>query len=839
MSGRAWDAKWIGYAYDPREDLGVFAFRRRLDLASVPSELRINVSADQRYKLLVNGEQVIFGPQRGDPNHWFFETVDLAPFLVKGTNWIVAVVWNFGWMSPMAQMSAGRTAFVLEDLSEPTASTPDSWEVMKIEGWGFDMMHRGVGEFYIDVGPGEIIDARAIPWGFLTGERSPRSPGSEMPLWQPPHVICRAEERGAGGGGTPWMLIPRSIPPMEYLLREAPPQLRKDFDPSAEPAERKMPVGEQTAPVLEGRWEVPKADSPSPAPGERGLGGEVPLAFPFSLESGSPILLDYEEIICAFPRLTLSGPPGTVVTLTYDEALWNPDGTKGNRDEVAGKHARGYQDKFILDGSTRTFEPLWWRTWRYLLIEIDRPAGRADLQPGEPTQIQSGSKLPHSIQIHSISAHETGYPLREESSFRADDPWVKPIWDVSLRTARRCAGETYFDCPYYEQLQYIGDTRIQALIGYYLGRDRALQRNAVETLGWSLMENGLTQSRYPSRQTQIIPPFSLWWVMMMYDQMMYDVVEREPLAIRPFHLAERVLDGMHSLYEKPEFWTFVDWVPDWRWGVPREHARGAIESTMRLLADAAKDRMGFSEGDNHAWPARLIDRDYAGSFADVNTNWQELLDSMEEHASQQNLLLADATATSEHVEAIGRQLPAMIGRDPIPWPAEALSAVSAAKCTYYFSYYKHLAMFGRPAAEAADRTDTTDKTDMSNLSHRSYPHDYLQELQPWKEMIESGLTTFAENPEPTRSDCHAWSAHPILGFFQIVAGVTSIAPGWKKAKIMPHPGSLRRFNARIAHPDGELRVAYEDGKLFINSPVPFQLAWDGKSASLAPGTHKL
>ena len=813
MSGRAWDAKWIGYAYDPREDLGVFAFRRRLDLASVPSELRINVSADQRYKLFVNGEQVIFGPQRGDPNHWFFETVDLAPFLVKGTNWIVAVVWNFGWMSPMAQMSAGRTAFVLEDLSEPTASTPDSWEVMKIEGWGFDMMHRGVGEFYIDVGPGEIIDARAIPWGFLTGERSPRSPGSEMPLWQPPHVICRAEERGAGGGGTPWMLIPRSIPPMEYLLREAPPQLRKDFDTSAEPAERKMPVGEQTAPVLEGRWEVPKADSLSPAPGERGLGGEVPLAFPFSLESGSPILLDYEEIICAFPRLTLSGPPGTVVTLTYDEALWNPDGTKGNRDEVAGKHARGYQDKFILDGSTRTFEPLWWRTWRYLLIEIDRPAGRADLQPGEPTQIQSGSKLPHSIQIHSISAHETGYPLREESSFRADDPWVKPIWDVSLRTARRCAGETYFDCPYYEQLQYIGDTRIQALIGYYLGRDRALQRNAVETLGWSLMENGLTQSRYPSRQTQIIPPFSLWWVMMLNDQMLYDPDwEFDDFDIDRADLLTDLIEATRR--GGGPFWRFQDWVPGWKAGVPASGLDRSIFELVRELARAALWRIREEIGAAPMTPEQF---------------WAQ-------HRSMDEEMLESPNEPSEHGESLIRILQMMYRETPSPWPAEALAAANAAKCTYYFSYYKHLAMFGRPAAEAADKTD---KTDMSNLSHRSYPHDYLQELQPWKEMIESGLTTFAENPEPTRSDCHAWSAHPILGFFQIVAGVTSIAAGWKKAKIMPHPGLLRRFNARIAHPDGELRVAYEDGKLFINSPVPFQLAWDGKSASLAPGTHKL
>ena len=190
----SWDARWISYAYDPGEDVGVFAFRTRFDAQVVPESLTARVSADQRYKLFVNGVLVSWGPQRGDLEHWFYEAVELAPHLQPGENWISALVWNFGWMAPMAQHSA-RTAFVLE---AEGLSTPGSWEVARLDNWGFAMMHGGLGEFYIDVGPGEWVHFQDAPWGWRTG-------GDEPPAeWRAPHVVATAEDRGALGGGTPW-----------------------------------------------------------------------------------------------------------------------------------------------------------------------------------------------------------------------------------------------------------------------------------------------------------------------------------------------------------------------------------------------------------------------------------------------------------------------------------------------------------------------------------------------------------------------------------------------------------------------------------------------------------
>jgi hypothetical protein len=484
-----------------------------------------------------------------------------------------------------------------------------------------------------------------------------------------------------------------------------------------------------------------------------------------TVSKGQPALYDFKELLTAFPRVSLKGPSGARVTVTYAESHFAPDGTKGDRNNPEGKEVWGYQDVFVLDGEERTFEPVWWRTFRFLRFESDS-----------------------SVEVVSLEAVETGYPYTVEAGFEAER--TKDVWDVSVRTAQRCAGETYFDCPYYEQLQYVGDSRIQALIGYYLSRDRALQRNAVEQFAWSLMPDGLTQSRYPSRQAQVIPPFSLWWVMMLYDQWLYD---RAPVSRLHLDHAHRVIEAWDRLIEgSPEraFWTFADWVPGWKWGEPPGKARSSIHVFTKWLAELALARM---EG--------------------ADTRIAAIREMLEQTERAENGLVYHpqdpVKFASEHAAALFRLCQETAGAKPDPWPHKAL--VSAAKCTYYFSYYKHLAM--RPA-------------------------DYIAQLGPWYEMIENGLTTFAENPEPTRSDCHAWSAHPVLGFFQIVAGVTSVEEGWRRARIAPRPGRLLKFRAEVPHPDGPLSVVLESGRLHVECPVPFELVWADETRQLNAGKHK-
>lgn len=133
-----------------------------------------------------------------------------------------------------------------------------------------------------------------------------------------------------------------------------------------------------------------------------------------------------------------------------------------------------------------------------------------------------------------------------------------------------CSHDTFMDCPFYEQLQYVGDTRIQALVTLAATPDDRLVRKALRLFASSQLESGLVQSRYPSRVTQVIPTFTPYFVGMVLDWTKWrgGALARElfPAARRGTDAFERWLNR-DGLLEINRSWNFVDW-PGWKWGVP-------------------------------------------------------------------------------------------------------------------------------------------------------------------------------------------------------------------------------------------------------------------------------
>jgi hypothetical protein len=123
---------------------------------------------------------------------------------------------------------------------------------------------------------------------------------------------------------------------------------------------------------------------------------------------------------------------------------------------------------------------------------------------------------------------------------------------------------------------------------------------------------------------------------------------------------------------------------------------------------------------------------------------------------------------------------------------------------------------------------------------------YYSQLKPWHDMLKMGLTTFAENPEPTRSDCHAWSSSPNYDFFATICGIMPDAPGFKKVLIKPALGELKEVNARMPHPSGLIYVTLNrqgaagiEGTIDLPPGLTGRFVWNNKEILLKGGTQKV
>jgi hypothetical protein len=121
----------------------------------------------------------------------------------------------------------------------------------------------------------------------------------------------------------------------------------------------------------------------------------------------------------------------------------------------------------------------------------------------------------------------------------------------------------------------------------------------------------------------------------------------------------------------------------------------------------------------------------------------------------------------------------------------------------------------------------------------------LEELWPWQAMLDVGAKTGFEHDEPTRSDCHAWSSHPLYHLPASVMGIRPALPGFRNVTIRPQPGSLRRVETVLPHPRGEIRAVFDfnqahcEGIVVLPSETTGIFEWQGKEISLNAGENRV
>jgi alpha-L-rhamnosidase len=587
--------------------------------------------------------------------------------------------------------------------------------------------------------------------------------------WKAAQAIASAAARGTAFNDTNWQLVPDLLPPME-MTDQAPGRIV-----------RQSGVIESSS------------------------------SMSVSAHTNASLLIDQGALTTAYPQLTLAKGKGSIVTVHYAEALYDAKGDKGNRNEINEKHIDGLFDEILPEGvSRRTYIPLEWRTWRYLQIDIKTGDEALELEP-----------------VRSIF---TAYPFKQAGHFESDDPSLTRLWDTGWRTARVCAHDTYMDTPYWERLQYAGDTRIEMLLSYAIAGDDRLARQGIEAFHNSTTSEGIPLSRYPSSLFQSIPGFSMYWIGMVHDYWMYrsdsEFVRAQLPVVRSTIAWFIDKQNANGLIGRLPWWPFVDWSDGFDRGFPPQDADGdsavlslqlveALRYASELenaLGNADLGRLDSGKADEIAAAVyKLCWSDKEGLLADTPEK-----SHFSQHANAYAVWL-DVIPEIDQKKVMNRIFsvtdPAFISDRPVP---------VMSKASYYYRFYLSRA-----------------------LLHAGMGDEYLETLGPWKKMIANGLTTWAEQPEPSRSDSHAWSAHPNFDLLTVVAGISPAGPGFGSVRVQPHLGNLKHLSAAMASPRGNIEVQFEVRKKGVDAVVTLpdgldgSLIWNGQTTHLQSGTQHL
>lgn len=825
------DHTWIwhpSFSEDEKDTSGRFVhFRRHLQLSgdNIPRSLKIQISADTKYKLYVNRQLVCFGPVKGDQHLWFYDEADIAPYLVEGTNHVGVHVLRFFHSTQYApsfpRLATGGLRIVAPEPWNDLVGTSALWETA-IDPFG---------RLRVD-DPEDVF--------LHIYERHTRV-DADCPLdWVAAKVL---ELKNSTGNSPPWHLSPRMIPTYRFQKMQFSElhhlQSDVDFD----------------------QW---KRVLLSPKQNSNRHGNSLRLA------PGTRHQFDLEvpHHTTGFLRARFQRPAigGGHVKLTYAESYEDdPDLYKGERRKAHRRDLTrkllGPHDIYYLQGSTNFagpgyhdeeteehFAPFHWRTFRFIRVEM---------KVGPTELVFAGLDVESATYPLDVSASTTA--SRDRSDTSAHDAFVRQLWETSVRTLENCMHDCYEDCPFYEQLQYAMDTRSSAIFTYCISGDDRMARQAMVQMHNSFQSRlGLTTSRAPTHRPQFIPTFSLYWICTLCDHHAY-FGDRDFLL--PF-LA--VVDGVLSYFGarvdahlglvKMDFspgggvWNFVDWTQEWKpYGFP-----------------ASCERTGFSTFTNaiYAYTLKaaadlLVALGRPALAQEYRTRSAAVVSALKEHCFDGDFF-TDSLASED--------------ADGAPGARSVHSQIWAVLCGASAGPDAQ-DLLRRSISQANKGSFVRESIAMSFYTMRAlsvaggdvYDEHFHAFWQPWRDQLELGLTTWVEDSVAQRSDCHAWGSVALYDFVAEVAGVRPAAPCWQAITVQPRLGLYSAFEATVplsvvkgqslgsVHvswttcPDTENVQLTVRGSLTGSTPVSLKIKvagldltteWKGQEMSLVVGTRK-
>ncbi|KAG7285775.1 hypothetical protein NEMBOFW57_008069 [Staphylotrichum longicolle] len=762
MAAEQFDDTWMwhpSFTEERADTAGLFVhFRRDVVLdGERPGSMKLHVTADTRYKLYVNSQLASFGPVKGDLAMWFYDEVDIAPYLIPGVNHVRVLVLRFFYATSYAATFPRGPVGGLR-------IEPADWGE---SGGSLAHQLRGGPAWETAIDPFTILRIDEPEDDFLhTYERVTRKARRGLE-W----VAARSHRfQKSTGVMPPWRLSPRLIPRMA---------LQKAEFKSLHNVRSALPLAD---------WEVVLVARGAEDRSEHSSRGGL------LLRAGSSHRIDIEapHHMTAFLRFRFgrSSTAGSKMSVRYSESYEDTpvlvpylrrkahrcDHTKSLFGPVDFYDLQGDAPEGQLLGhhkgeeSCEIYAPFHFRSFRFLQLSID--VGASDLL------------------FEGVDVQEAHYPLDVLASIHAagpDSAGTDKLWSTSVRTLVNCMHDTYEDCPFYEQLQYAMDTRSTILFTYYLSGDDRLARQAMLQLRDSFQPGvGLTASRAPAHKTQVIPHFSLFWVAMLADHWTFfgDAAFLAPFGpvvdavLGYFHArVDRDL-GLVASEDRDGVWNFVDWAEPWRpYGIPPAAVRTGISTYTNNLYAYALGRA--------AEIARAAGR--SGLAEEYLDRAASVVQALRTHCFDGSFftdsLASGADAARDY--SVHNQVWAVLsGAASGPAARDMLRRCLSPEAG------------GRFVQASISMAFYTLRA-LSAVGGGLYDELFHGFWAPWRAQLENGATTWEEDAVSHRSDCHAWGSAPLYELTAEVAGVRPAAPGWAAICVEPRLGLFPEFKAVV------------------------------------------
>lgn len=725
----------------------------------------INITADSRYKLFINGKYIGRGINRCEAYYWYYNSYDITPYLKQGEN-VIAIHARFYGREfayytppklPGHQKTDSGKGGVLFEVELHYNTSP----CLNIEYIGSDVENTKI---IINDAEKSDMPLKNDAIGYLEDFDNQKMPKDWNEIefddtgWKKPIILNYPIKTLILDENAPLHEEERYA---EKVIHIKETEQEWDDEDKAEMDFNVMNAMEvDLKPLVDF-----KVTNPEVFLGKEGI-CEISNTNP---KKALSIFLQFGKEIVGSPRIIVEAPAGVIIDVMSTEKMSNE-----HLDLDFLSQKRGF--RLITRGGKQFFEQWDWEGFLFTQIKIRDLVG--------------------TMKIHKFSANAIHMQVPKRGRFECSDPNLTKLYESCAFTLLCCAIDGYLDCPSREQRSYLGDAYTEALIANTCFGEPRLTKKLIYDAAFGQRQDGMIFSFHPGDaegQCHVIPDYCLYWIQITNDyvqwygdsQVIHDLY---PYFLKAIDWFWKYIDKQNGLLtDDIPYWIFIDW--------SYKHNKigyNAILNTQfmdvlyivgkyaKIIGDSRNEKRLIHQADFMKkqiealfWdPHERCYRDSIkeGKFGEIisqHTNAYLAIKGIVPPEKLQLILerIFVKPGTENDIIQIDRLRDKFIKHDLMPFNPQKNVLIAQP----FFMH--HVNKF----FDIMNRFDL-----MFNYFRRG-----------WVPMIQIGPTfTIWETWSKTGSECHAWSASPGYDLPTYILGITPTKPGFDKFEITPNLADL-------------------------------------------------